>query len=300
MPSIIHAFLSKIRDSIAAAVYNKLYYSERAQHLTYLALNSKEKGVVDCKIDGKEVIVSLTSHSRRIYEAYLAIESIMQGSIKPNRFVLCLSKDIQDEKLPQTLLNQNNRGLEIRYTEDIGSYKKLIPILKEAPDSIIISIDDDILYPFDTLELLLSAHQKHPDCICANRVMDVSLDNQGNPTSLMTWKELEKKDRISKLNFFEGAGAVLYPPHCFTPEVLNQSVFMKICPTADDVWLNCMARLSKTFVVSACSHYPHFPLLINESIQDSALWRINSNHKDLLNDKQLRAVMQKYNLSYAE
>lgn len=300
MSFFITDFFRKIRDSISTTVYNKMYYSERAQYLTYLALNSKERGVADGIIDGKEVIVSLTSHSRRIFEAYLAIESIMQGSVKPNRFVLWLSESLQGEILPQTLLRQNNRGLEIRYTVDIGSYKKLIPALKEAPDSILISIDDDILYPFDTLELLLSAHQKHPDCICANRVMDVSLDNQGNPTSLTTWKELDNKDRISKLNFFEGAGAVLYPPHCFTPEVLNQSIFMKICPTADDVWLNCMARLSKTFVVSASSHYPHFPLLINESIQDSALWRINSNQKDPRNDKQLRAVMEKYNLSYAE
>ena len=300
MPSIFHAFLSKIRDSIAAAVYNKLYYSERAQQLTNLTLSSRDKGIIEGTKGGTEIIVSLTTHGRRLYDVYLGIESIMQGSVKPNRIVLWLSKDLQTSPLPQTLLNQIDRGLLIKYTEDIGPYTKLVPALKEYPDSVIVTIDDDILYPFDTLEMLVSAYRKQPKCIVANRVMDIALDNQGHPTSLPTWKELEDKDRVSKLNFFEGVGAVLYPPHCFTTDVLDQSVFTKICPTADDVWFNCMALLSRTSVVPANHHYSRFPLLINESVQDSALWRINSRTTNTLNDNQLRAVMEKYNLSYAE
>jgi hypothetical protein len=297
---MLHKYLSKIRDSIATVVYNKISYSERAHHLTYLSLNSQERGIIGDTKGEKEIIVSLTTHGRRLYEVYLAIESIMQGSRKPNRIVLWLSKDIQGEPLPRTLVNQISRGLMVNYTEDIGPYTKFVPALADYPESIIVTIDDDILYPYDTLELLYSSYQKYPQCICANRIMDIKLDRDGNPTSLPTWKELEDKDRISKLNFFEGVGAVLYPPHCFSSEVLNQSVFTDICPTADDVWFNCMALLSKTYVVSANHHYLHFPLLINESIQDSALWRINNSNKITPNDKQLRSVMKKYNLSYVE
>jgi hypothetical protein len=277
-----------------------MYYSERAYQLTYLALHSQENGVIESSLEGTELIVSLTTHGRRLYEVYLAIESIMQGSVKPNRIVLWLSNDLQGEQLPLTLLNQTKRGLVVKYSEDFGPYTKLVPALTEYPDSIIVTIDDDILYPYDTLELLFSAYQKHPHCICANRIMDIKLDNHGNPTSLPLWKELEDKERISKYNFFEGVGGVLYPPHCFDSEVLNQSVFSSICPTADDVWFNCMALLSKTSVVHANHHYSRFPLLINESVQDSALWRINNSNKNTPNDNQLRAVMKKYNLSYVE
>ncbi len=300
MPSILQRYLSKIRDSLAAAICNKMYYSERAYQLTYLALHSQENGVIESSLEGTELIVSLTTHGRRLYEVYLAIESIMQGSVKPNRIVLWLSNDLQGEQLPLTLLNQTKRGLVVKYSEDFGPYTKLVPALTEYPDSIIVTIDDDILYPYDTLELLFSAYQKHPHCICANRIMDIKLDNHGNPTSLPLWKELEDKERISKYNFFEGVGGVLYPPHCFDSEVLNQSVFSSICPTADDVWFNCMALLSKTSVVHANHHYSRFPLLINESVQDSALWRINNSNKNTPNDNQLRAVMKKYNLSYVE
>lgn len=289
-----------MRDSLAAAICNKMYYSERAHQLTYLALHSQENGVIESSLEGTELIVSLTTHGRRLYEVYLAIESIMQGSVKPNRIVLWLSNDLQGEQLPLTLLNQTKRGLVVKYSDDFGPYTKLVPALTEYPDSIIVTIDDDILYPYDTLELLFSAYKKYPHCICANRIMDIKLDNQGNPTSLPSWKELEDKERISKYNFFEGVGGVLYPPHCFDSEVLNQSVFSSICPTADDVWFNCMALLSKTSVVPANRHYSRFPLLINESVQDSALWRINNCSKNTPNDNQLRAVMKKYNLSYVE
>lgn len=300
MPSIIYKWLTKIRDSIAATVYNKLHYQDQAQHLTFLALNSQEKGVADGAEEGTEIIVSLTTHGRRIYEVYLAIESIMQGSRKPDRIVLWLSSDIQGESLPLTLLKQMKRGLIVKYTEDIGPYTKLVPALTEYPDSVIVTIDDDILYPYDTLELLFSAFQNHPHSICANRIMDLKLDNQGNPTSLPSWKELEDKERISQFNFFEGVGGVLYPPHCFTSEVLDRSVFTAICPTADDVWFNCMALLSKTSVVLANHHYSRFPLLINDSVQDSALWRLNNSKKITPNDIQLCAVMNKYNLKYTE
>lgn len=277
-----------------------MYYSEQAHQLTYLALHSQENGVIESSMEGTELIVSLTTHGRRLYEVYLAIESIMQGSIKPNRIILWLPKDMQGEPLPLTLLNQIKRGLVVKYAVDLGPYTKLVPALIEYSNSILVTIDDDILYPYDTLELLFSAYQKHPQCICANRIMDIKLDYQGNPTSLPSWKELEDKDRISKYNFFEGVGGVLYPPQCFDSEVLNQSVFAAICPTADDVWFNCMALLSKTSVVPADHHYSRFPLLINESIQDSALWRVNNHAKNTPNDLQLRAVMNQYNLRYTE
>ena len=61
MPTIIYKWLSKIRDSLAATVYNKLHYEEQAQHLTYLALNSQEMGVTGGAAEGEEIIVSLVT-----------------------------------------------------------------------------------------------------------------------------------------------------------------------------------------------------------------------------------------------
>lgn len=299
MASLFHRFYCKLRDSFAARVNYRFLYDQRALQLQQSMLTSSVPGITDQQIADAEIIVSLTTHHRRLFEVYLAIESIMQGSVKPNRIILWLSSELMDYPLPVSLQNQCRRGLEIRYTTDIGPYTKIIPALQAFSDAAIVTIDDDIIYPFDTLEMLVSAYGSHPHDICANRILDVLHDSRGHLKPLYTWPELLDKHRISNRNFFEGVGSVLYPPHCFSSEVFNTDVFLSICPSADDVWFNCMALLNHTPVVLSNYHYSAFPLLINESVQDSALWRINNNgSNNTPNDVQLIAVTEHYGLHY--
>lgn len=295
MANFFYRFLSKVRDSLASAVYNRLAYDQFAFFLRQQSLSSSVSGITTERLSNTEVIVSLTTHGQRIYEVYLAIESIMQGSIKPNRIILWLSQDDKDHTIPQMLKNQESRGLEIRYTNDIGPYTKSIPSFLAFPDAAIVTIDDDILYPYDTLEMLLHCHQQHPQCICANRILDLTFDKQGNPNSLPSLKELTDKTRISSQNFFEGVGSVLYPPRCFPKEDLNPAVFQPLCPTSDDVWMNVLALHHKVAIIPANHHYHRFPLVINESVQDSALWRHN-NGKDNHNDLQFSATLRHFGI----
>lgn len=298
MTHFIHRFWAKVRGSLAAEVHKQLYYEQLAHFLLQHTLCDEKLGVTSDKVADAEVIVSLTSHGRRIYESYLAIESIMQGSILPNRIILWINRDLQKKSLPLTLTNLCKRGLEIRYTDDIGPYTKLIPSLLQYPEAIIVTIDDDILYPYDTIEMLLDTHAIYPEGICSNRVMDVAIDSHGNIASMPTWIELKDKNRISKRNFFEGLAGVLYPPHCFPAEVFEQRVFRNLSPTADDIWFNCMALKAGTQVVPSNHHYLRFPLIFNESVQDSGLWRINNARKTCPHDKQLKAVLEQYHLAY--
>lgn len=296
MTNVIHRFLGKVRDSLAARVHHWLLYSQREQELTRSALTCTIKGITDQKIAETQVIVNLTTHGRRIHDVHLAIESIMQGSILPNRMILWLSVNYDKQCLPQVLLNQCERGLEIRYVQDIGPYTKLIPALSQYPEAIHVTIDDDILYPYDTLELLLSTHRLHPQSICANRILDMSYDANHKLKAMSSWPELVEKTRVSPLNFFEGVGGVLYPSGSLSADVLQQSVFYELAPLADDVWFNAMARLNRTDIRCSNTHYHPFPLLINERVQDMALWRINNHGGYSPNDQQLNAVFKKYNI----
>lgn len=300
MSSAFYRLYARVRESVTALARRQLYYDSCVLYLQEKNINCIESGITAEDISDAEVIVTLTTHGRRIYEAFLAIESIMQGTIKPNRIILWLSNDIKCEKLPQTLLNQCKRGLEVRYTKDIGPYTKLVPSLRAYPHALLVTIDDDVIYPYDTLELLLNAHALHPSFICGNRCLDVKIKKDGTLASFPTWKELEEKGRICKRNFFEGLAGVLYPPGCFPEEVFDEAVFQSICPTADDIWFNCMALKKETDIMLANNHYVRFPLVFNDSVQDMGLWCINNNPKDCQHDKQLIAVMQHFKLSYAE
>lgn len=243
----------------------------------------------------KEIVVSLTTHSKRLFDVYLTIESIMQGTMKPNHIVLWLEKDLANTIIPLYLQKQMKRGLEIRYCNDIRSYKKLIPTLKQFPDSIIVTIDDDVIYLPDMLEKLVNAYNKSPYHIHANRVSKIELKPDGTPMKYSCWKVVSNVGH-SNLFFFTGVGGVLYPPSCFNEEVFNEEVFMSLAPYGDDIWFFAMALLNGFTVNKVFTHDKvGNDFLINESVQDISLFHVNTEGEKQ-NDKQIKAVFDRYNI----
>lgn len=256
--------------------------------LTRLALNSDRPGI---STEETGIIVSLTSHGRRIQDVFLAIESIMQGSVLPDKIILWLSDQLREVSLPVTLQRQSARGLEVRYVPDQGPYTKLLPALKAFPDARIITIDDDILYPYDTIEGLLAASRSNPTAICANYVRRISRNRKGL-VSLPKWVVVKHTDDPKSHYFFEGFAGVLYPPHLFDNRLFDETVFSQISPGTDDIWFNAHAMLNNVSVIRADSHYDVFPYLEIDEVQDSSLKRINSNPHHCVNDINFCQVYQ--------
>lgn len=273
--------------------HNQLYIKK--DNLTYQTLNSNKLGISNTKIFQNDLTISLTTYGERIFQVYLTIESIMQGSIKPNRLLLWLDSSFKNKKLPQTLINQQKRGLKIKYCDDILSYKKLIPTLLTYPNDIIITIDDDAIYDFDFVENLTNSYINHPKSINANRIHKITFNTLGQINKYENWqKTIANTEEISNLFFPVGCGGILYPPGCFDNEVFNQKVFMDICQFADDVWFYAMAKRNNTQIIKA-----HTKSNLGEDYID-----IDFEHKDGLmqnnwnggNDKQILAVFTKYNI----
>lgn len=272
----------------------RLVMNSRLNELTQMAIHSQERGISNQKYCKEDIIVSLTTFGGRFYDAYIAIESIMQGSMKPNRIILWVSEDFNGIALPTTLTNQVKRGLEIKYCKDIRSYTKLIYSLKEFPEASIITVDDDIIYPFDTLENLILTHNKYPNKICANvlRPLPPTLNEFTTFNNLGFASHFEAEyDRY----ILEGYSGVLYPPHSLHKEVFNEDLFLDICKYADDVWFSAMAMLNNTKIISAHPHLYFFDFINNTKIQSVALQNINIKG-ECLNDAQIRAVFGLYNL----
>lgn len=282
------------------SLLHQSFFNQKALQLTECALHSTEKSISSGKICKEEIIVSLTSYGKRIYDVYLAIESIMQGSIKPNRIILWLSEDeFKNKELPLTLQNQTKRGLEIRFCKDIKSYKKLIFALKEFPNACIITIDDDLIYNFDLVENLVAAHKSSPNSICANRIHEITYEKNGSIKSYLLWNSTIKADSTNlKNNFFTSGGGTLFPPNSLHEEVFNEKIFMDICPTADDIWFNAMARLKGTKICKSFTHSPNGEdFIINEALQYDGLCATNNKPNDCQNDKQIKAVFGRYKIN---
>jgi len=244
-------------------------------------------------LGGVQHIISLTSYGKRLQStAPIAIASILHGDILPDKIILWVAeKDRQIAEQNNQLQILQKKGLEIRYCEDLKSYKKLIPALQEFPNDFIITADDDLLYPKNWFEQIMEYHKKYPNKIICHRVHGIRVDSEHNLLPYNNWDwciEPQEQERI----FPTGGAGTLYPPHCLHSDVFNKDLFMKLAPQADDVWFWAMALING-------SKYPYVVIrngysnsIMDIGVQNNALQ--NSNVADCKNDLQLKAVIENY------
>lgn len=276
---------------------NRLLAEMRRWQIENSLLNDRKPGTTEHSIiPDKKVIVSLTSYGRRLFDVPYAIESIMRGSIKPNRIRLYIdTRDI--DNIPTTLDNLCQRGLEIIPTADnIRSYKKLHHSLSDFPDDIIVTIDDDVIYEYDLLERLLDSYKNNPSSIHCARCHRIAFDKSGNLMPYNRWQWNYNIPSTSHLNFLTGVGGVLYPPGTLAAEATDSKLFASLAPTADDVWYFLMALKRGTSITKVATRNPSGNDYVeNYAFHDEGLMQINTK-QGCLNDRQIRAVMEYFNL----
>jgi len=241
-----------------------------------------------------KVTVTLTSYGQRICTVDTTIKSLLSQRLKPDRVVLWLYQgDLDREPLPAQLSALVHMGLTIRYVEkDTKSYKKLVPALSEYPNDILITCDDDVVYPYDFIEGLYSTHLLHPECVVAYRCLWMAL-KRSQFAPYMSWRSRLHHTPSAWL-FPTGAGGILYPPHCLHSDVSDEQTFTALTPTADDVWFKCMALLQGTKTIQVAGRCVEFPVVPNT--QDIALWKTNASHVRCDNDAMIENVNQRYNI----
>jgi hypothetical protein len=259
-------------------------------------LHADEMGITDALYGGREIVVSLTSHGKRLDEVCFTIESIMQQTCKPNKILLYLDEPDAVMPLPVTLQKQQKRGLTVLVTpENIKSYKKLLPALSNFPESVIVTVDDDAYYEFDLLERLIRAYLQDSSSIYAARTHVMTFDEAGRVRPYKQWSWCTGKSENPKRVFFTGVGGVLYPPHSLDGEVLNAKVFMDVCPTADDVWFNAMALKKGTLVCKIPTRNSSGnDFTLNSYVQDCGLAKLNVDQGG--NDMQINTAYETYHL----
>lgn len=292
---VFNKFYSKLVFSLRKETKSIVRTEVVQDALKQRALRSSEK-VMNTQKRAERIVVSLTTFSTRINSVYLAIESIAEQTMKPDEIVLWISEDhFSLEKLPITVKRLISRGLKVNFRKDVGPHTKLLYAIKEYPNDIIITVDDDIIYPVDLIENLYNAHLECPQAICCHAAMRVAKDKKGKFLPYKLWMYANAKREYTSNLLPLGVNGVLYYPGCFSAEVFNENLFKNICPTADDIWFKLMSIKvnDKTVVTGSYNILSDYfsPL---ESSQISAL--AQSNIIGGQNDKQLKAVIDHFQL----
>lgn len=280
-------------DAATKRIVDEVRNQNRAPILSNNILTCIEPGVGASRVCNEELIVTLSTFGDRIHSTALTVESLLEQTVKPNHLILNLGRQYEGRgKIPGSLRLLERRGLEIRFTSDIGPYTKLLPTLKEYPNATIITADDDVLYNFDFISNMVNEHIQHPNEIIASRcrVMETHGNKLGG--SFLQWGYVPNEGGANIKYIPESYMGVLYPPDSLDDRVFDEKTFMMLCPSTDDFWFKAMSMLKEVSVRKAY-------------FEDDESNNVTSSRKLTLNDlkgtsdsydRQLTAVLDHFGL----
>ena len=136
-----------------------------------------------------KIIVSLTSWEKRIPYINISLESILNQNLKPDSIELNLAEEEfpnREKSLPtniQEFLKKHKNIINVNWVyKNTRTFKKIIPTLlkyQNKEDYYIVSIDDDLIYRNDYIEMMVNYIQQYngdsfclANCnICGNRTI---------------------------------------------------------------------------------------------------------------------------------
>jgi hypothetical protein len=241
----------------------------------------------------QEIVVSLTTYPARVDSAWQAIRTILRQRVAPDRVILSLYEgDFPNRELPHKLSQIEEAGVEIIWFEqNLRSYLKFLPALARFPDDIIVTADDDTLYPWTWLEQLVRTHRRFPEAVVAVRAHAIQVHPGQAPEPYNTWPRATSATPWRSV-FPTGVGGVLYPPRALAGEVLDAELALEICPSADDIWFKAMSLLKGT------------PCVVTQEESEDPIVVLRSQHQQLMavnvgegaNDEQLVRTFSQFGL----
>ncbi len=214
----------------------------------------------------EDVTVCLTSIASRLDGLPVVLRSLLAQTYRRLCVKIHLSRDAHlidtgVERLPaelDELLRQHGPDrLQVIFTRNTGPYRKLLPELRANadPDRLIVTVDDDVMYPQDAIETLVAA-EKVFGCPVAFRGRRMQLTDDGIEP-YRRWAK-ERLAGVSPLNVPTGKDGVIYRPRYLADFVHDEPAALEVAPTADDLWFKW---------ATVMAGYPS--AILNDSLQDS-------------------------------
>ena len=239
------------------------------------------------------VTVSMTTYPARIGLVGEALRSVLAQTRKPPRVLLWLAEEQfpgGEADLPADLRALcAEQGVTIRWCDDLKPHKKYYYALQEIKDGVVITFDDDLLYPEDTVELLTLSYVRHPEAVSATRANLMTLGEGDTFLPYSRWiKETDALVDEPSMSLLATTGAgTLYPVGLLSGRVFDRELLLRTCPLADDLWLKCHEAVAGIPVTLACRARR---LNMTEGSQETSLWQENRASNDIQLRDTIRAL----------
>ncbi|RJE83623.1 hypothetical protein D3P07_25065 [Paenibacillus sp. 1011MAR3C5] len=267
-----------------------IYYNIFPTSKTGININKNESD--------EKIIISLTTFPARINTVWLCIETLLRQKKKPDEIVLWLA-DSQFEsidQLPKNLIKQQERGLTIKFCEDLRPHKKYYYTIKENPNANVIIVDDDMYYPNFLVEMLIDKSKAYPGAIICNRGRFMKFNENNSIAPYKLWTNNSDTNEPSYALCPIGCDGVLYPPNTLHLDVFNKDDIYNLCLNADDLWLKLMSlRVNTKAVKTDVNMISFFDIITTQKTKLTSL-----NVENDGNDIQMQNILKKYNIDFSD
>ena len=239
-----------------------------------------------------DYVVSMTSYRGRIDWVYIPISSILLGSLKPNVVVLYLSREEFPGELsdmPKELIQLQSHGLTIEFVEgNLRSHKKYRYAFELFPNKKIITIDDDIIYPFDFLQRITSLNNELPK---NSSVSCLGMRMKRNADVFLPYSQWDYvlTNEVGENLLLMGGYGCLYNKPTEMLQFYKEKEAMELFSTGDDIYLYYLGRKAGiTNYVFGEEYSRIFPVI--PWVQNTNLFEVNIGEGK--NDEMLRNMQR--------
>ncbi|WP_072038133.1 glycosyltransferase [Pectobacterium brasiliense] len=226
------------------------------------------------------IIVNLTTISSRLNICSATLWSLINQDKLPDKIILWISKDshmvdsgIQD--IPDFIhqLNKIKNIIEIKFTKNIGPYRKILPALRTCnDDDIIVYADDDVIYSNFWLTRILNKFEenngKYP---VATRVRRITKNFLGISKSYLAYPIIIESEILDSNYIITGVGGCALKKSHINEKYIDLDDYLHIAPKTDDLWISKLLILSNSQVMTCPEALPDIQEILNnyESLSQS-------------------------------
>lgn len=200
----------------------------------------------------QKVIVSMTTIPKRQKRLMDNLPALINQSYPYDKLVINVDDNLTDEEYKwYDDLKKYDARIEINKAEaKWRSCNKLLPTLKLYPHDLIITLDDDVFYPVDTIMHLIVEHMRHPDCVIAHEVNPLKITNEDGVPFISYVNGYDVKLMQVEWGKYL-SNCALFPPYTFDGTDLYDYDKMMECTngTHDELWFWIQSTLNNVMCV---------------------------------------------------
>ena len=178
------------------------------------------------------VVVSLSTIPSRVSHLAKVLNSLLDQTYPIDQIYLNIPYWSTRENCPYPDLTSSSR-IKIIRCEDYGPITKLIPVLQveKNPETIIITVDDDVQYNNKQVEKLVYWAQKYPDSAIGSGGVIAG-------SGINFFGKIISPNQLTSVSVIEGVTGCAYRRKFFTSDILDYTGAPKEAFYHDDFWIS--------------------------------------------------------------